>query len=128
MKAISCIAVLKKASKLDQIRTEREENSPCAQEDKHIRASSRVSAGSFIEECTLNTSFWPLGRVSKKKPHLTLANKQKMVDGLKNIKITHAKLLLWMGDSKFEMLWILFKYTVKVCNTAISASWEFADK
>lgn len=105
MKTISCTAVLKKASKLDQIRTEREENGPCAQEqeDKHIRASSRVSAGSFIEQCTLNTSFWPLGRVSKKKPHLTLANKQKMVDGLKNIKITHGKLLLWMGESKFEM-------------------------
>ncbi len=35
-----------------------------------------------------------------------------------------------MGESKFEML---FDHTViqshlKVCNTAIAASWEFADK
>lgn len=72
----------KKDSKLDLTRTESEVNGPDAQEqdDKHTRASSRVSAGSFIEQFTLNNSFWPLGRVSKKKPHLTQANKQKRVE------------------------------------------------
>ncbi len=118
---------MKKASKLDQIRTEREENSPCAQqqEDKHIRASRRVSAGSFIEHQLLafRQSF-------KEKAPSDTGKQAENGRRAKEHKLTHGKLLLWMGESKFEML---FDHTViqshlKVCNTAIAVSWEFADK